>query len=148
MQVAGRAGRRENPGTVIIQTYDPENPVIQAAASQNYLSFYRWEIESRKKFNYPPFTRLARLVITHKNAEKAKKTAEKIFSVLQHETQNFPNLQLSISVPFYSKLHNKHRYQIIIKSPKLQQILNSNKIKEILQKFPLGALDIDPISLL
>jgi len=183
-QVSGRAGRRENSGKVIIQTYNPENSIIQSAAKQDYVEFYNREIESRKKFNYPPFSHLIRLVISHEDQSQAKELAERIYSQLENSLTHSPTLnpdvpicsatseagipisrsehrdsklETSLSVPFYSKLHNKFRFQIVIKSYKLSALrvyrleeseTISYKLKKILSEFSAASLDIDPISLL
>lgn len=63
-QVAGRCGRGEERGKVILQTYRPEEPALLFGGQQNYEAYYRWEAKSRKKFGYPPFTHLMKVVMT------------------------------------------------------------------------------------
>jgi primosomal protein N' (replication factor Y) len=75
LQVAGRSGRSDNKGEVIIQTYYPERDVIVNAASQDYKKFYTGELESRKGFEYPPFTRLVNFILTSKDEKKLETTA-------------------------------------------------------------------------
>ncbi len=58
LQVAGRAGRGDNPGRVIIQTYTPEHPVIQAVQRNDYQSFVETELQTRAELQYPPYERL------------------------------------------------------------------------------------------
>ena len=66
-QVAGRAGRGTEPGRVVIQTYAPEHYAVAAAAAQDYLALYRWEIEARREQGNPPFNRLVHMVYQHTN---------------------------------------------------------------------------------
>ena len=77
-QVAGRAGRSARGGKVILQTFMPENEVIQTASKHDYAGFYKQEIVNRRKLGYPPFDRLVRLEFQHKHLEKAEKSARDI----------------------------------------------------------------------
>ena len=70
-QVAGRAGRGELPGRVLIQTYYPEHYAIQDAVSQDYASFFEREMHFRRMMQYPPFTSLANVIVRDTNLEKA-----------------------------------------------------------------------------
>lgn len=69
MQVSGRAGRRDVPGKVLVQTYNPEHPVINFLKGHDYVSFYNHEIEERKMFLYPPFTRIIYIYLRHRNQD-------------------------------------------------------------------------------
>ena len=75
-QVAGRAGRAEHPGRVVVQTYEPDHYVIQLAAKQDYRAFYLRESAYRRKALYPPFTAIARIVFSAKAAAQAQAAAE------------------------------------------------------------------------
>ena len=86
-QVAGRAGRSELGGQVILQTYQPENYVIQAAQSHDYAAFYARELEYRRELRYPPFARLVRLEYRHLDGAKAKSVAERLAARLTAEIQ-------------------------------------------------------------
>ena len=74
-QVAGRAGRREKPGFVYIQTYEPEAGPIIAAATHEYRAFYEDEIAHRRRAGYPPFNRIVRLVFRHSSQEARAREA-------------------------------------------------------------------------
>ena len=74
-QVAGRAGRADFPGKVIVQTYDPDHYGIRLAARQDYRAFYFEEEKVRRRALYPPFTVLARLLVSSRDAQKAQSTA-------------------------------------------------------------------------
>ena len=74
-QVAGRAGRADTPGEVFLQTYDPQNSVIEAASRQDYRAFYEEEMLRRKRALYPPYTLIARLLFEAEREENAKEQA-------------------------------------------------------------------------
>jgi primosomal protein N' (replication factor Y) len=65
-QVSGRAGRRQKPGKVIIQTSDPDNKIIRLVLNHDYKNMFRMQMEERKAFNYPPFCRMIKISIRHK----------------------------------------------------------------------------------
>ena len=77
-QVAGRAGRADDPGRVIVQTYDPEHYAIKMAADQDYRAFYMRESLYRRKSLYPPFTVIARIVFSAREESSAQKEAERV----------------------------------------------------------------------
>jgi len=71
VQVAGRAGRGDRPGRVVIQTYQPEHPAIRAAAAQDVRGFYEREWEERRRLGYPPFASLVQVVVASRGEGKA-----------------------------------------------------------------------------
>ncbi len=75
-QVAGRAGRADAPGEVFLQTYDPENSIIESAARQDYRAFFEEEMQRRRRALYPPYTLIARLLFESEREESAKAEAE------------------------------------------------------------------------
>ncbi|MGX8707064.1 MAG: primosomal protein N', partial [bacterium] len=75
-QVAGRAGRADLPGRVVVQTYDPEHYAIACAAAQDYRAFYTRESANRRLAIYPPFSVIARVVFASKSADAARNAAE------------------------------------------------------------------------
>ncbi|RKX26979.1 MAG: primosomal protein N' [Candidatus Zixiibacteriota bacterium] len=83
LQVAGRSGRGEKPGEVIIQTYYPDNEVIRDAANQDYVSFFEREIESRREHGFPPFARLVRFVLSSKDEAKLEDQATQFANQLR-----------------------------------------------------------------
>lgn len=74
-QVAGRAGRRDGKGKVLIQTYNPAHPLLAFAAAHDYLAFYNHEIEERRAFDFPPFTRMINIYVKHREAAAARECA-------------------------------------------------------------------------
>ncbi|WP_311370238.1 primosomal protein N' [Anaerococcus hydrogenalis] len=115
-QVSGRAGRSKKQGQVIIQTYKPDNFVINAASKNDYQSFYNYEIQARKAFEYPPFVNLITIKILDKSRIKCIDISKKIKYYLDLEYKE--NVRLKIIGPNpckISRINNKYRYNIIIK---------------------------------
>ena len=119
-QVAGRAGRGNWPGKVIIQTYKPDDPVIGYAARQDYRSFFEEEFRRRRTGLYPPFTQIVRILAESPSEEMAEKTA----CMLEKETRRLIDthreweqriLLLTNDVPSVKVLRGKHRRQLLIK---------------------------------
>jgi primosomal protein N' (replication factor Y) len=77
-QVAGRAGRREKEGKVVIQTYYPDHRIIQSVIKHDFLGFYNTELLERRKYSYPPFSRLIRLTVRHKKIEDVNSLSKEL----------------------------------------------------------------------
>lgn len=119
-QVAGRAGRGEQPGHVIIQTYKPEDPVIGFAARQDYRSFFENEFRRRRRGLYPPFTQLVRLLAESEQEEAAVSAADLLEKKLTEAIENHPEwagkvLLLTNDTPSVKVLRGKQRRQILMK---------------------------------
>jgi primosomal protein N' (replication factor Y) (superfamily II helicase) len=144
-QVAGRAGRGQRGGRVIIQTYSPQNYAIKAAAKHDYMAFYRKEMAYRYQLHNPPFIRLARLVFTHSSDDRGCKEAERIRIMLlkEREAKGISGVSLIGPAPAYlHRLRGKYRWQIILRAPDPSSFLSGIA-------FPRGwSLDIDPVGLL
>ena len=143
-QVAGRAGRGQLGGQVIIQTYNPEHYAIQAAAKHDYQAFYDKEIIFRKELNEPPFVQLATLTFFHPNDNRCREEAEKMAKTLtaERDAKGFPGLDLIGPAPaFMHRLRGRYRWQIIVRGSGLPQFLKN-------MRFPQGwIIDIDPVGL-
>ena len=135
-QVAGRSGRAELPGEVIIQTFLPEHPTLLLAAAQDYETFYKTEIEERRMFSYPPFCHLVKLQFSDSNPDIAKEKAEAAHKILS----TLPVHVLPVTPSGHAKVKDLYRFQFIVKTPKISTL--TNKIKEISG----SKIDIDPIS--
>ncbi len=119
-QVAGRAGRSPLGGKVILQTFTPENEIIQAAARHDYAGFASSELVFREQLRYPPFSRLVRLEYRHKNANQAENEARRMGrSLLQQiNLQQRRATDMIGPVPcFYARLDGQYRWQIILRGP-------------------------------
>ena len=148
-QVAGRAGRGLIQGQVILQTAMPEHPVIKLASSQNYPGFYEEEIASRKMFNFPPYQRLAKVIVKSKNEALAKSTIESLRGLT---LQNIPsNLEAYPPTPCsIYKISDFYRYQFLIKGPSLksfQDWISKNQHKFLRLKGVHIKIDIDPYTI-
>lgn len=143
-QVAGRAGRGEAGGKVIIQTYSPEHYANQAAARHDYPAFYKKEIAYRRELHNPPFSRLARLTFTHPNDKHCQEEIEKMKRVLleKRDAEGIGDINLIGPAPAYiHRLRGKFRWQLILRSYNPSDFLS-----EI--PFPRGwSIDIDPVGL-
>ena len=119
-QVAGRAGRAEKPGEVIVQTYKPDNPCIEAAAAQDYRAFFEMEFSRRRAGLYPPFTLLARLLIESERENDAKLMCEQLYSTVQtyllsHPPQKKRTLMLRADEAPVKRIRGQYRYHVLLK---------------------------------
>jgi len=144
-QVAGRAGRGLLGGQVIIQTYQPQHPSITAASHHDYAQFYAQEIANRRELGYPPFRRLARILVRHTHPIEAQREVEKAEAYLRHqiESQNLTDTQLIGPAPcFFSRIDRHYRWQILIRSSNPHAALRAIQIR------PGWYVDIDPVDVL
>ena len=124
-QVAGRAGRHEKEGQVIIQTYNPEHYAIKDVQQNDYLAFYRQEMKYRKLGKYPPYFFLINFTISHQEMKKVLEASKHIHQILlQHLSDKA--LVLGPSPAALTRINNEYRFQILIKyksEPDLYQAL-------------------------
>jgi primosomal protein N' (replication factor Y) len=143
-QVAGRAGRGLKAGKVIIQTYSPENYVIQAAARHDYVGFYNQEIKFRRLYDYPPFSHFIRLVYTHTNEELCRRGAERMSHTIlaEKESKDIDDLSLIGPAPaFASRVRGRYRWQLILRGRDPSQVLSDITL-------PAGwTVDVDPVGI-
>ena len=119
-QVAGRAGRGSIPGSVVIQTYKPEDEIIQAAAQQDYRAFFELEFSRRRTGLYPPFTILARLLVESPSELNARKAAETLYARCQALLESHPawkkrTLMMLLDQPGVKVLRGKSRWHVMFK---------------------------------
>ena len=143
-QVAGRAGRSERGGQVVLQTFDPENQVIRSAARHDVNGFYQYELEQRKRLGYPPFARLVRLEYRHYDADKAEQEARALalkFEKLMH-TENWKRITMIGPVPcFFAKVGGYYRWQIVLRGSDPKELLRDMKLDG-------WRIEAEPVSLL
>ncbi|MCK5784942.1 MAG: primosomal protein N' [Candidatus Sabulitectum sp.] len=149
LQIAGRAGRGEKAGEVIIQTTDPQNPIIQLACNHDYKTFITQELEMRKTLGNPPITRMVRLLWTGKDQRKAKKAAD-----LTCKTTLPPSCTLlGPSEAAMAKIADKYRYSALLKATShatlktAVQTMRKN-FKELKQTTVRMDVDVDPRNLM
>jgi primosomal protein N' (replication factor Y) len=127
-QVSGRAGRRQEEGRVIIQTSDPSNKIIQLVLRHDYLNMYKSQAEERETFGYPPFTRLIRINIRHKEWDSLNRFSGFLGSILK---DSFGKRVLGPEAPVITKIHTWHIKTILIKIEKEKSV---SVAKEIIAK--------------
>jgi len=126
-QVSGRAGRKEIPGKVIIQSYQPWHPALKYVLGNNYKAMYENQMEERKKFRYPPVFRLLKISVKHNSLELVNHAAAEIASELQKQ---FPKQVLGPEFPLIERLQNQYIKEIWVKFAKNASL---EKKKETLQ---------------
>ena len=114
MQVSGRAGRSEKKGKVIIQTYNPYHNTIQQVLSNDYLGMYKEQIYERQNFKYPPFFRLVKLTLKHRDFDKLKEGSMWLYNVL---SQNLDMPVLGPEEPAINRIRNEYIRTIMVKIP-------------------------------
>ena len=149
-QVAGRAGRKELRGKVLIQTYQPQHAIIQQVIDGNYEQMLEQQLKDRKEYHYPPYNRLIRIVVNHTDMETVKKASEWIVNVL---LQSYSGQLLGPIFPPIARVRNRYRMQILIKIGDQQSRTRVKKtINKTLERFESIAmfrsckvnLDVDP----
>jgi primosomal protein N' (replication factor Y) len=115
-QVAGRAGRGDLPGRVLIQTYYPEHYALRYACEQDYEGFYREETKYRQRLNYPPFVVLASILIKHSDREHALKNANLLKESLDRANKDIACRILGVSPASLARLKGEYRFHILLKS--------------------------------
>ena len=115
-QVAGRAGRGERPGRVIIQTYHPEHYSLTCAREQNYEEFYKREIVFRRTMHYPPFTALINVLIHDKDYDRANGTALAFARELREAGKESSMRVLGPAPAAISRIKGEYRFQVLIKA--------------------------------
>ena len=132
-QVAGRAGRKEKKGIVLIQTYNPYHNTIQQVVNNDYKAMYKEQIYERQNFKYPPFYRLIKLTLKHRDYEKLKESSLWLYNVLVQQLQ-IPIL--GPEEPVVSKIRNEYIRTIIIKIPTTIHLGKTKRtIEKIIQSF-------------
>ena len=147
-QAAGRAGRGDKPGRVVLQTYDPENQIIALAAKQDYETFAQQELERRWEVMYPPFSEILKLTVVDKDEEKAWKLADAVAAFLRDHYQAEQWERTEILGPFPSgvaKVRDLYRINIVIKSQAMEKVkacLWSSEYKIVRNIY----FDVDPVT--
>ncbi len=126
-QVAGRSGRAQEPGEVVLQTYDPENAILRSAAAYDYEGFYAREISMREAMLFPPFAKIVRVMVTGEEEGAAVEVLRGVYTALKELYDAHPEEFL-----FFNRMHSpikrirgKYRYQV------LMRLLGGGMLKEI-----------------
>lgn len=150
-QVAGRAGRGKNPGRVILQTYSPQHPVIQAVDRQDYSAFVEAELQQRAELHYPPYGQLILLRMSGTEVGLVRQAAEQIAEFLQSALQDQSQFELlgptAASIP---RVARRFRWQILLKSWSANPLALPDLAELRSHSLPGVSLtvDVDPLHLL
>ena len=128
-QVSGRAGRKNETGNVLIQVSNTQHPVLQFVMQHNYTALYDFEIENRRNFFYPPFSRLIKIIFRHKENHVAEEASN---ILLQGMKLNFGKYMSGPSQPIVNRVRNQFIWEILLKLPREAQFIHQCK-KEIHQ---------------
>jgi len=147
-QLAGRAGRGERPGRVVIQSYHPEHYAIQAALTNDDERFAAEEMRFRRVFHYPPYTRLVQILVRDEDRERAEDAAQEIARAIErHPRARETRIAGPAPAPF-ERLRNQWRFQLLLRHPSvraLHEILDAS----LPEKLPATVVvDVDPYQLL
>ena len=169
-QAAGRTGRDERPGRVIIQTYSPEHPAVVAAAGQDYKAFALSELEARRPLGYPPWRHLVRVEFSDPEEGKAREASQAFARAL--DRQGFDSLPLVLGAPDrpryggpaaapLARLRGRYRWHVLVFCPDLEAGLEGVKAavrqatghearggRRRAADGPVTAVDVDPTSVL
>ncbi|MDE7160789.1 MAG: primosomal protein N' [Muribaculaceae bacterium] len=150
-QVAGRAGRRKEKGTVIIQTTRPDDAVLQRVKAHDYLGFYHEELSQREQYSYPPFTRIINIYLRSKDAPVVDRAAVTFALALRNI---FGNRVLGPEKPFVSRVASWYLQSIMLK---VETTASMVKVKALLRELYAGlasnpdirasqiSYDVDPV---
>ncbi|MGI2908460.1 primosomal protein N' [Tolypothrix sp. VBCCA 56010] len=146
-QVAGRAGRGDDPGKAIIQTYTPEHPVIEAVQRHDYESFIHSELEQRQALNYPPYGRLILLRLSSLDAISVQNAAQIIATALNSK-EGFEIL--GPAPASILRVANRYRWQILIKfAPEaLPQLPDWEEVRSLCPASVSLTIDVDPLHMM
>jgi primosomal protein N' (replication factor Y) len=151
-QVAGRAGRGELAGRVLIQTFYPEHYAIQDAVKQDYAAFFERELHFRRMMAYPPFTSLANVIVRDASLEKAIRWSRQLSEYFSPHDDKGVRILGPATAPL-ARLKKEHRFQFLLKSPKrsvLTKLLSGAMAYCDAKEIPQTAIlvDMDPLNLL
>ena len=150
VQVAGRAGRGDAEGEVIVQTFSPSHPSLQFAKSHDFDGFAEHELEMRKNFGHPPYSHLVLLTARADTAQKAEFAARTLAQHLEKHVP--PSIMVSPAAPApLARVRGMYRYQVVARGGKIRVLTKA--IKEVLAEMKLPkdthlAVDVDPVALL
>lgn len=153
-QVAGRSGRESVPGQVVIQTLTPDLPALTHALGHDFPGFAHDELVVRHQLRLPPFSRLARLVVSHEREETARNEARLLAEKVQQVIASIESSQADIIGPNPSpmaRLHKRYRYDFLLRAPhasELHKVLVQLRSSKALRVHSARlVIDVDPVSL-
>ncbi len=133
VQVSGRAGRADKRGKVVIQTYNPNHNTIQQVAYNNYKAMYEEQLYERQIFKYPPYYKLIKITLKHRDFDKVKESAQWLAQVLK---QHLTTPVLGPEEPSVNKIRNEYIRTLMIKIPETVSVVQTKKtIQKVLNSF-------------
>lgn len=144
-QVAGRAGRRDLGGQVVIQSYSPEHYALRAAAAHDYRSFFREEIAFRAETHYPPFSQLVRFVASGTSSATVRASAEALAERVTTALERIKQPDTAVIGPapaFMERVRGRYRWHLLVRAPDVHPLLDE------LGALPGWTVDVDPGSML
>jgi primosomal protein N' (replication factor Y) len=152
-QVAGRAGRGDSPGRVVLQTFMPDDPTIRAAIQQDFIGFAKSELASRRQVGLPPYARMVRIVMRDQDDQKLFKLSEELAAqVTEAAASEGGAIRMKGPMPCaINRIAGYYRYQIVLlaaSAAPLQRVLAIVREKGHLARNERIAVDVDPVSLL
>lgn len=144
-QVAGRAGRGVLGGSVIVQTYQPEHPAIAFASQHDYTGFYAHEIVNRQQLGYPPFRRMARILVQSSHPVNVQREAERLADTLRQRITAHQLTDTTLIGPapcFFRRIDRNYRWHILIRSQNPAPLLKDLQVR------PGIYIDIDALDIL
>ncbi len=114
-QVSGRAGRKYEQGKVMIQSGNVKHPILQLVQQHDYKQFYSLEIENRRQFFYPPFSRIVLLTLKHKDKNTVSNAADRLAALLRQDLKEYI---VGPAAPVVNRIRNQYLMEIMIKLPK------------------------------
>jgi len=152
-QVAGRAGRGELPGEVIMQSFDPTHPALRAAADQDYGAFFKGEAAERRELKYPPYGRIVEIALRGRTLERVEAAGAAVRRIAGRAAGDRPVQILGPAPMPLARLRGEHRWHLLLKSasrPALRETLAGALARLRDQRFSgvRWAVDVDPHQLL
>ncbi|ALB40334.1 MULTISPECIES: primosomal protein N' [Nostocales] len=146
-QVAGRAGRGDDPGRVIVQTYTPEHPIIEAVQKHDYQSFCDAELAQRQALNYPPYGRLILLRLSSLDPIQVQNTAQ-IIATFLNDKEGFEIL--GPAPASILRVANRYRWQILLKfaPDALPNLPDWPEVRSLIHSSVSLTIDVDPINIM
>ena len=142
VQVSGRAGRSKKQGNVAIQTYNPNHQILQQVSTTNYVEMYKEQLQERWQYKYPPYYRLIKITLKHRDYNKVDKGIDWLARALQ---QSFGEFVLGPTAPAVSRIRNQYIKNLVIKIPPKQSLVKTkNQITKIRNTFE-AVSDFRPI---
>jgi primosomal protein N' (replication factor Y) len=149
-QVAGRTGRGDQPGRVLVQTYSPDHPAIVAASRHDYHAFVRSELPQRERYGVPPFGRLVRVIARGRNESAVSDYVKELASVFRREADSSVRVLGPAPAPIL-KIRNRYRFHLQLRCPSSRPLQTLARTVPVRTPPPHGvelAIDVDPMHLL